>query len=319
MQIQSSVVVFAPTSVPSDIFHQCVRFLNERDANLLILQFLSLKSFHAYGLTCKIAYLMAKRYLRVHYNIDQSLSVFIPIADIAYFRNAQQATGTLIGGSFVLQFFTRITYKMSDIDLYVHQFFADELMNALCAIGCQCSLPPTKLTALVYSPFTNQVVNFLSPTDRDIQVIVTYCRPIQAIFAYHSSGLTLHGSIIDAHILRSAAVMNFLSGWYVYSLYGDETLDEGLSMYLCPDGGDQHGAKSKYERRGWITVADRQEANTLAIFSPLPHLVGDEITWVIKLDSSTVRGVHGYRDPFIRDACWMLSVADSGHSYISTL
>ncbi|KAF7426625.1 hypothetical protein PC9H_008994 [Pleurotus ostreatus] len=76
---------------------------------------------------------------------------------------------------------------MSDIDLYVHQFFADELMDASRAIGCQHSSPPTKLTALVYSPFTNQVVNFLSPANRDIQVIVTYCRPIQAILAYHST------------------------------------------------------------------------------------------------------------------------------------
>ncbi|KAG9218244.1 hypothetical protein CCMSSC00406_0005925 [Pleurotus cornucopiae] len=245
---------------------------------------------------------MVKKYLRGCYDIEKRLSDFIPIANVAYFREAQRATGTLIGGSFALQFFARVDYKTSDLDLYVHQLFAEDLITVLHTLGCERLSPQEPVAPSVYSPMANQVTNFLSPTARAIQVVVTYCRPVQAILAYHST-----------------AVMNFLSGWYGYSLYGTETLDDSLSMYLCFDGGERHGAKSKYEQRGWRTIADRDTANKLSIFTPLPRLVGDEKTWIVKLDASTTYGVHGYQDPFIRDASWMLRVSGSGHSYISAL
>lgn len=76
----------------------------------------------AFRLTCRLARRAADVYTNRAYDIDRSLLHFFE--DPAGFRQMQADTGTVISGSFAIQFFERVFYPEADLDLYTHPGFA---------------------------------------------------------------------------------------------------------------------------------------------------------------------------------------------------
>lgn len=113
--------------------------------------------------------------------------------------------------------------------------------------------------------------------------------------------------------------MNFITGWYAYALYGDETLQEGLSLYARPSRNTLLKIKTKWERRGWQEVATEDEARALGVFEPGTRMVGDRATCIVKLNAEGGKGDTGYKDTFVREASWVGGFNQSGTPYFFTL
>lgn len=75
--------------------------------------------------TCRLVYAVVQTFITRTFNINRALSRFF--SDPIAFRSLQARTGTLISGSFALQFFDRTFYSESDLDLYVHPQFKQEV------------------------------------------------------------------------------------------------------------------------------------------------------------------------------------------------
>ncbi|KAF4586263.1 hypothetical protein EYR38_010538 [Pleurotus pulmonarius] len=276
--------------------------LAEPDVGLLIMDLLSLRELRSYALTNKSAYVAVKTYFGRYFNIDRILRDFLPLKHLPLFRETQRRTGALIAGSAALQFFTRQKYVKSDLDLYVHEQFSEELLGVLVEMGCKIvptrvhntrSVTAARARAPAYGSQRGQVVvNLVSASRRKVQVIVTRRRPVESIMRYHST-----------------TVMNFITGWYAYSLYGKETLEDGLALYTRPIDRRLRKAKRKYECRGWRTVQDGNAAAALHVFQGGSRTVGDDKTWIYRLDSASN---HSFTDPFVRDMGWQLRFTPSG-------
>lgn len=76
----------------------------------------------AFRLTCRLARRAADVYTARAYDMNRALLGFFN--DPATFMQMQADTGTLISGSFAVQFFERTFYPESDMDLYAHPGFA---------------------------------------------------------------------------------------------------------------------------------------------------------------------------------------------------
>ncbi|KAG8801048.1 hypothetical protein FRC17_006743, partial [Serendipita sp. 399] len=68
---------------------------------------------------CHATYFAVKAWLPSAYNINRHLEPFLgDLATTLQFRSIQAATGTIISGSQALQFFDRVRYPGSDLDIY---------------------------------------------------------------------------------------------------------------------------------------------------------------------------------------------------------
>lgn len=98
---------------------------------------LSLNALRWYSLTCKAMYDEVQIFYQCNYSLDPILEPFIPSEHIPAFRRLQGESGLVISGSVALQFFTRVTYPESDLDLYVEYAHAFEVGNWLERdVGC---------------------------------------------------------------------------------------------------------------------------------------------------------------------------------------
>lgn len=79
-------------------------------------------------------------FMRRAYNIDRQLIGFLP--DPHSFRRMQSKTGTVISGSFALQFFTRVYYPETALDIFVGSLYREEVGGWLSSNG------------FIYTPFT---------------------------------------------------------------------------------------------------------------------------------------------------------------------
>lgn len=66
--------------------------------------------------TCRDAYYAVASYRRRTYNLETHFSHYF--TDVISFRKLQSETGLLVSGSSVLQFLSRRTFPLSDLDLY---------------------------------------------------------------------------------------------------------------------------------------------------------------------------------------------------------
>ena len=94
--------------------------------------------------TSKAFEVMARDFLRRAYNVNKPLRRFFqdPIA----FRVMQYETGTVVSGSFALQFFVRSYYLTADLDLYVTHSGAEKVGSWLQENG-YTYVPAKKKTA----------------------------------------------------------------------------------------------------------------------------------------------------------------------------
>ncbi len=113
--------------------------------------------------------------------------------------------------------------------------------------------------------------------------------------------------------------MNFVSASNAYSLYGKETLEEFVSLYVR-DGREVKPAKDKYARRGWTTFDGR--ISSLAVlsmgpFKPTLRTVGDSNTWIIKIPDARLPTLSCV-ERILREEVWVLGLETSGKAFMDT-
>ncbi|KAF9489721.1 hypothetical protein BDN71DRAFT_283514 [Pleurotus eryngii] len=296
-----------------------------------VLSHLSVRQLREYGTLSHGAFSAARSLLGSCGNIDRILSRFFPENRTSYFRNVQRATGTLVAGSSALQLLVRQTYINADLDLYVHRLSVGDLIAAL-EVGLHCHRIPTCKNSesanhdRYLACGVDEVQDWESPTGRVIQVITTHSSPVQTILRYHST-----------------CVMNFVSASHAYSLYGQQTLEDFISLYTRA-GEDVVAVREKYESRGWESIdyvfedpsdtseqANTDNAASMADYDPFPPLsrmVGDSMTWIMRLRAPIYPSIEGSnggatshvmldsRELACRRESWALGYYPTGEAFV---
>lgn len=170
----------------------------------VILDALPPAEIYRYSRTCKTAYVIAQSYIRRRFCIDNILGLYFSEKQIIEFRHLQFHTGMIISGSTALQFFNRLVYDDSDLDIYVDHRHRESVAIWLRDIGY--IFKPTKrfgtktLEEAIFglSPFEDNtglqywgamsLLNFEKESpQRKIQLITTDGTPITTVLNFHSS------------------------------------------------------------------------------------------------------------------------------------
>ena len=184
--------------------------------------------------TSKHAYDAVTNFNAVAYDINRHLRRFF--ANPLAFRSLQATTGTLISGSNALQFLNREVYSTSDLDLYTHPGYAQQIATWLIEQEEYRFLPTTRndndgdfssvnwdswapwRTRFKNSPVTfeedlvdvylvsgiHSIYHFEKTTQPDtpplrIQIMAARHTPLQAILNFHSSTSCCSICRIDGH------------------------------------------------------------------------------------------------------------------------
>lgn len=165
------------------------------------------------GRTCKLANSIVHTFIKRTFNINRFLARFFP--DGTAFRSLQARTGTLVSGSFALQFFDRTSYPESDLDLYIPAKYDRQVVSWLVLHGykftpnagqpadLEKAMEKAKedgfVTGIVddpHSEYTERsieaVYNFSKPSQNDtpqlkIQCIIARLAPMHVVLSFHSS------------------------------------------------------------------------------------------------------------------------------------
>ncbi|KJA12934.1 hypothetical protein HYPSUDRAFT_649054 [Hypholoma sublateritium FD-334 SS-4] len=263
-----------------------------------------------YSRTCRYANTVVKSYMKRAFNLNKLLSRFFSPTEIQRFRELQCSTGMLISGSIALQFFERVLYPDSDLDLYIEHRFSRQVADWLVNIGYNYAPLPgqdnpqsldeafhrnphnqthiPRIAVLlkdiifsvqkdyVTSPF---VFNFEKQNPyRKIQLISSLLSPLQRILGFHST-----------------CVMNIITHDKAYSFYPRATFDEHYSLVCRPDV--EVDTLKKYKARGW-SMFDLSDFPPLRVdmystFSLGRRYVGDPCCWTIPINSG-LNLPHGY-------------------------
>ncbi|KAI0722521.1 hypothetical protein C8Q76DRAFT_645374 [Earliella scabrosa] len=232
--------------------------------------------------TCRTAYSAVSIYTRAAYNIDRLLSRFFPSslalhphlhARARAFRSLQARTGTLVSGSVALQFFDRVVWHESDLDLYVHMRHRREVGVWLMAEGykykamdfqdprfeveiAECvkrrpngiySMPGVMAILTFVRPVpptpgdsetvAGEAEGQSAPRELKVQVIIAKNTPMEVILGFHST-----------------CVMNVISYEKAYCLFPQATLEERrtlLSSSCRGRGKHRMDGLLKYHQRGF--------------------------------------------------------------------
>ena len=232
-----------------------------------------------FSLTCRTAYNSVKAFSRLAYDIRKLLSRYFPEDQIDAFRYLQDRTRTLISGSTALQFFDRTYYEGSDLDLYVEERHAKEVLYFIRDKGYvfdpRDGQPKDLDDAIDYAaddPYRHQdgpeyaelvnaisaVFNF-SQNGKKVQVITSRWTdsPLSIVLSFHSSVLPfLFGSVFDAHLsYLLACVMQVISARHAISLYPLATFGQRQSL-IMDTGRDIEAPLQKYAKRGWSIMGE---------------------------------------------------------------
>ncbi len=114
--------------------------------------------------------------------------------------------------------------------------------------------------------------------------------------------------------------MNFITASHAYALYGKETLEEFISLYVR-DGREVRPAIEKYVDRGWSTFDGRispMSASGSNVFRPTLRTVGDNNTWIIKIPGVQLSGLNE-DEMILRQEAWALGFETNGKAFIDTI
>ncbi|KAK1227342.1 hypothetical protein PQX77_009664 [Marasmius sp. AFHP31] len=219
------------------------------------------QDINSYSRTCRDAYRQVELYWNRALCIYRLLSRFFTEDEAKQFRGVQASTGTLISGSMALQFFNRVTYLGSDLDLYVERRYCEPVASFLTRIGYKYEPRGTQ------DPLLTTEIFGMADSSRDIDaayddVLQNQCErgfagvlnmtrgqwKVQLIAAKRSP----MEIILNFH---STVVMNVISHSRAYSLYPEATFRKSLSLicYQC-DGAKSTVPIQKYIRRGWRMI-----------------------------------------------------------------
>jgi len=229
--------------------------------------------------------------MRRTFNLHRLLGRFFTENEMSYFRSLQSQTGLLISGSTALQFFERVFYPESDLDLYVEKRYSRVVVVWLISIGYTYEPRPGSDQSLQKAlepvsedfvhPLTEDYLNFgvvnvhnfhKSDPDCKIQLVVSRRSPLEPILTFHST-----------------CVMNVISHEKAYSLYPRGTFNERRSLVLPRQDENEErsrAAREKYIARGWnmVQALTRDEIlDPTSAFFPGGRYVGDSKCWTIPI------------------------------------
>jgi hypothetical protein len=99
---------------------------------------LSPKELFNYRAACRYTNKIYRQYTACAFSVEASLATFFTDNEILVFRMLQAQHGIVISGSFALQFFARVHYTSSDLDLYVEYRHGFQLCAWLVSEGFIC-------------------------------------------------------------------------------------------------------------------------------------------------------------------------------------
>ncbi|KAL0578305.1 hypothetical protein V5O48_003682 [Marasmius crinis-equi] len=206
-------------------------------------------------------------YRRSAHDIDKLLLMFFTLVEIQRFRELQSFDGFLISGSIALQYFARVVWPDSDLDIYCYPKHFARLVRLLGAFGYDY-IPDAGQTLDLHAfvkviqegvgdllhydsrQSISAVLSFTRVTNgvsKKVQVVVCQRSPMEAILKFHST-----------------VVMNFIGPTHAVCLYPYSTLHLLQSIRLLPD------------RKASAALA---KANELI----RDRAVGDRATWILAL------------------------------------
>ncbi|KAI0684139.1 hypothetical protein BC835DRAFT_1293861 [Cytidiella melzeri] len=296
---------FAAKILTNDLIYDLI-FDNASPRSLLLL-----------SRTCKTALTAVRDYLSRALNINKHLSRYFD--DPLAFRCLQARTACLVSGSTALQFFNRVRYPESDLDVYVPLVHHKEVGRWLLEQGYifqpnSAQDADFEVAALderearetvgaypndyamkgVSAVFTFAKSSSQGEHDLQVQVIVASRSPMEVILYFHST-----------------VVMNVISWDRAYCLYPRATLEDRTSLLVRRYGVLIRNIVTKYTARGWAFIyscpASRRKDLALTF---VPRWIGDGRSWVIKLPTEGVTAPPSFNSisrPLTRDPCCLTS------------
>ncbi|KAI0801954.1 hypothetical protein BC629DRAFT_156478 [Irpex lacteus] len=243
--------------------------------------------------TCKRAKAAVQSYFLRAFNINKHLSRFFnnPLE----FRSLQARTATLVSGSSALQFFNRLAYSDSDLDLYTYRIHGLEVGNWLLQNGYTFqpqNSQPTEFNVAyratnstngtgslgdkydlkgVAGVFTFVKTSPVNPFKKlQVQVVVATYTPMEVILNFHST-----------------VVLNVIAWDRAYSLYPRATFEDRRALYMRSILSPSGGVIQKYQARGWKFCFSLNQLQQDKAFN-VARWIGDGHSWVIKLDTEGV-------------------------------
>jgi hypothetical protein len=161
-----------------------------------------------YRAVCIHTHKVYQKYVRRAFDIDGRLRTFFSAEEVLIFRMLQADSGIVISGSFAVQFFGRIDYPSSDLDLYVEFRHGYRLCAWLVSVGFSC-ISSSNFTRQYFTgkfdveengsgdydgvgcPDFHTVLTF-SREERKIQVMVTKRCVMSIILSFHLSTCVYH-------------------------------------------------------------------------------------------------------------------------------
>ncbi|KAF8194110.1 hypothetical protein BJ912DRAFT_959383 [Pholiota molesta] len=266
----------------------------------ILLDELSAPELFKYGRTCKHIHSIVQSYIRRRFRIEKLLATYFSPSEINHFRWLQTYTGMLISGSTALQFFNRMVYPDSDLDLYLEHGFREDVGLWLLSIGYTYVPRPRSrgktfqddlvLQPDILEPFQmppQQAFIQAGHSYLDAQCVFTFVKqdPLRKVQMITSLDTPLE-RILNFH---STCVMNIITHNTAYSFFPRGTFAERRAL-SCISVSDETMAntiaQNKYRSRGWTIdqhiTRDEFDDPTFAFARGLRY-VGDAQCWTIPI------------------------------------
>ncbi|KAJ7102719.1 hypothetical protein C8R44DRAFT_716030 [Mycena epipterygia] len=227
--------------------------------------------------TCRCVYWLVQD---TCFNLPRLLYPFFGDArEVERFQAIQAQTATVISGSIALQFFNRLTWPDSDLDLYTHRATAELPVRFLLFNGytfdprkSQKADALVQLTVSVKDKPPSYLGRGIADVldfhkgDKKIQLIIATSTPMETIISFHST-----------------PVMNILTHDYGYALYPRSTFVTKEALVVETVGAGQEAGRQKYVDRGWKMIDTPSLSSTSELGVRMLRWVGDSFTWKMPL------------------------------------
>ncbi|KAI1922088.1 hypothetical protein LOZ65_003594 [Ophidiomyces ophidiicola] len=219
------------------------------------------------SMTCRALRRLYDSAKKIRWNIDKSLVRFVK--DPSFFRLCMQQTGTIISGSFALQFFDGVYWPESDLNMYVPGSSRFEVLTR-CLIDNE-GYHEEKYPSVNW-PEMGSLYNLRSFTrgDKRIQLIIVvedHDDPVRFILG------NFYGS----------AILNFITFSKAYSVFPENTFIQRDMCILKDRTLSREREITKYRRRGFEPTELRYSTVDATKIAVSERLIGDSQTWCLDL------------------------------------